>query len=290
MEPSADPAVLRQWIGRSETKTAMIHREPIAMMNATLDRDPESPPEFLPPGWQWLFFNAVAPASQLGEDGHPQRGGFLPPVALPRRMWAGGTLKFHQPIPVGAALERRSTIADVTVKEGRSGKLVFVAVDHAFHLNGALHLEERHDIVYREPPQPNAQPGAPTAATAPAPEPPAPWSRAWNPDATQLFRYSALTFNGHRIHYDFPYVTKVEGYVGLVAHGPLAATLLMDLAQASNPNARLTWFQFRGLNPMIGGQKLILCGQPTGDKGAALWILNEEGRRCMEGTARFGEV
>ena len=283
VEPTADPEILRQWIGRTETKTAVIHREPIAMMNATLDRDPENPPEFLPPGWQWLFFNAVAPASQLGADGHPKRGGFLPPVALPRRMWAGGTLKFHRPIPVGATLERRSTIADVTVKEGRTGKLVFVAVDHVFHLEGAPHLEERHDIVYREPPQPGANSPPP-----PVPEPAAPWSRPWNPDATQLFRYSALTFNGHRIHYDFPYVTEVEGYPGLVAHGPLAATLLMDLAQASNPNSRLTWFQFRGLNPMIGGQKLTLSGQPKGENEAALWILNEEGRRCMEGSAKFG--
>jgi 3-methylfumaryl-CoA hydratase len=282
VEATADPAILSQWIARREVRTAVIHREPVAMMNATLDRDPENPPGFLPPGWQWLFFNAVAPASQLGDDGHPRRGGFLPPVALPRRMWAGGTLSFHRPIPLGATVERRSTIADVTVKEGRTGKLVFVAVDHGFFIDGTLHLEERHDIVYREPPRPGM--------TVPPPSLPAvlaSWMCPWNPDATQLFRYSALTFNGHRIHYDHPYVTEVEGYAGLVAHGPLAATLLMDLAETSS-KASLRWFQFRGLNPMIAGQALTLCGQPTSAQEASLWILGPDGRRCMEATARFG--
>jgi 3-methylfumaryl-CoA hydratase len=166
----------------------------------------------------------MARHSEIGPDGHPKRGGFLPPVPLPRRMWAGSRLTFVQPVRVGDALTRESRILDVSGKEGRTGHLVFVTVRHDYSLASGLAITEEHDIVYRD----NPQPGQPAPKPTPAPTD-SQFSREIVPDPVLLFRYSALTFNGHRIHYDRSYVTEVEGYPGLIVHGPLIATLLLDL-------------------------------------------------------------
>src|SRR5664279_4565095 len=227
------PVDLRAWIGRSEERADTVTAAPLAALAATLDRDDPvpGPGTAVPPLGHLLYFLPVARQSELGPDGHPRRGGFLPPVALPRRMWAGGRLRFEQPLRVGDEATRRSTIADVASKSARSGPLVFVTVRHAISNGAGLAIEEEHDIVYRDLPAPGAVSQPPTAPSDDS------FSRRIVPDDVLLFRYSALTFNGHRIHYDRRYATEVEGYPGLVVHGPLIATLLMDLLRREAPQA-----------------------------------------------------
>jgi 3-methylfumaryl-CoA hydratase len=257
---------------------------PVAALSATLDRadPPPRPGDALPPLWHWLYFLEAKPASELGPDGHPKRGGFLPPVPLPRRMWAGSRLAFLQPIPLGATIRRDSEILKVEVKEGRSGTLVFVTVRHWIIVEGAPAIDEEHDIVYRAQPKPGE---APAAAGKTAPDDTA-WSRELTPDPVLLFRYSALTFNGHRIHYDHPYVTQVEGYPGLVVHGPLQATLMLDLVRRQRPQARVERFSFRALSPMFADRRLRIGGRPdAGGTKVALWVADDSGRLAMEGEA-----
>jgi 3-methylfumaryl-CoA hydratase len=274
---------LADWIGRSMSVTETASAWPIQAMAATLDRTDPVPQagSAIPPGWHWLYFNPAAPASELGADGHPKRGGFLPPVPLPRRMWAGGRLRFERPLTVGAVVTRDSTIAEVTVKRGRSGTLVFVTVRHALSDEDGLCLTEEHDIVYREPPDPAAAPAAPVVAPADQI-----WRRDVLPDPVMLFRYSALTFNGHRIHYDRPYVTEVEGYPGLIVHGPLIATLLLDLVRREAPAQQVTAFSFRAVRPLFDGRPFTVNGVPTAG-GCRLWAADGEGYLCMEATAEL---
>ncbi len=270
---------LADWIGCTETASETIEAGRIAALAATFDRDP--PIEAVPPGWHWAFFNTVAKARDLGRDGHPKRGGFLPPVALPRRMWAGGRLAYHAPLPVGAVATRVSRIAKVEEKHGRSGPLVFVTVHHAISADGTLRLEEEHDIVYRADPDP-AHP-APKPPQAPSGED---WSRRVVADATLLFRYSALTFNGHRIHYDRTYAREVEGYEGLVVHGPMIATMLQDLA-VERAGRALKHFEFRAMSPLFDMQAFELCGRREGD-GARMWARGPHGILAMQANATFG--
>ena len=280
-----DEATLRQWIGRSESVEDVVTPTPVAALSATLDAPPERPPDGtpLPPLWHWLYFLPLHRQSDIGPDGHATRGGFLPPVPLPRRMWAGSQLSFHEPLRVGDRLVRTSTIDDVTVKRGRSGTLVFVRVRHLVARNGAPApaLTEFHDIVYREA----AVPGAPEPAPQPAPERSA-WQRTVVPDDVLLFRYSALTFNGHRIHYDRRYVTEVEGYPGLIVHGPLLATLLLELPRREAPAARVTAFEFRARRPVFDLRPFDVCGALSDDRREArLWIRDPDGMLAMEGRA-----
>ncbi|HUZ62998.1 MAG TPA: MaoC family dehydratase N-terminal domain-containing protein [Acetobacteraceae bacterium] len=274
---------LRQWIGRRETAADTITPVPVAALSATLDRDdpPPTPGTVLPPLWHWLYFLPVHRQSEIGADGHAKRGGFLPPVSLPRRMWAGGRYVFHQDLHVGEAIARTSTIADVSMKEGQSGRLVFVLVRHEIAGESGLALTEEHDIVYREAPAP----GAPPPAARPAPEDAA-WRRRIVPDDVLLFRYSALTFNGHRIHYDRRYVTEVEGYPGLIVHGPLIATLLADLLRR-HENRRLATFNFRAMSPLFDIAPFEVCGRPDGNK-ISLWARNAAGGLAMQADAVAG--
>ncbi len=278
---------LQSWIGRSETLVDHISATPVRALAATLDHPDAAVPAGTPllPLWHWLYFLPLRRASEIGPDGHPQRGGFMPPIEQPRRMWAGSQFEWHAPICVGDAVQRTSTIANVSSKAGRSGKLVFVKVRHELHCNGAAQpaLVEWHDIVYREARQPgDAEPppqAAPTAAT---------WRRAITADEVLLFRYSALTFNGHRIHYDRPYATQAEGYPGLVVHGPLLATLLLDLLRRHVPQAEVASFQFRAVRPTFDGQAFTLNGSPDADsngKTVKLWAQDHEGWLTMDATA-----
>ncbi len=275
-----DIAHLRSWIGRQDLLHDSITQFPVAALAATLDRDDADPQpgDVLPPLWHWLYFLPRARQSQLGADGHPQRGGFLPPVALPRRMWAGGRLQFPGTLRVGDPVTRTSTVADVSLKEGRTGPLVFVLVRHEIAGPDGVAVTEEHDIVYRGLPGPREAPPTPRAA----PEAAA-WRRDITPDDVLLFRYSALTFNGHRIHYDRRYVTQAEAYPGLVVHGPLLATLLADLVRR-NTDRRLAAFRFRAASPVFDTTPFALCGQAEGDR-AALWVRRTDGTLAMEAEA-----
>jgi 3-methylfumaryl-CoA hydratase len=276
---------LRKWIGKTESRDDQITPTPIAALSATLDRDDPLPRtgDPLPPLWHWLYFLPIHRQSEIGPDGHAKRGGFLPPVPLPRRMWAGGRLRFEQPLRVADAISRISRIADVSLKQGRAGPLVFVLVRHEISNTQGLAWTEEHDIVYREHPK--------SGEKAPAPEPgptDAPWERTIHPDDVLLFRYSALTFNGHRIHYDRRYVTEVEGYPGLIVHGPLIATLLLDLLRRKMPEATVARFAFRAVSPLFDIAPFSVCGKPQGDgKTIELWAKNREGALAMQATAEL---
>ena len=265
---TAAPATprLQDWVGRQEVREDLLHATPVQALAATLDHEPtpvlEGTP--LPPLWHWLYFLPLHRARDIGPDGHARRGGFLPPVPLPRRMWAGSRFEFHTPLRVGQRVQRVSTIEAVNERQGRSGALVFVTVRHEFSVAGEARpaLREWHDIVYREEPAPGTP--APAGEPAPAPDPTRPhWLRSLVPDEVLLFRYSALTFNGHRIHYDRRHVTQTEGYPGLVVHGPLIATLLLDLLHRQWPQTRLKAFHFKARHPCFDGQRLELHGQPA---------------------------
>ena len=276
---------LDDWIGRLETVVDIATATPYAALSATLDRAPERPLSGtpLPALWHWLYFLPLHRQSEIGTDGHAKRGGFLPPVPLPRRMWAGSQFEFHQPLLIGDTLTRTSTIADVTEKSGRTGLLVFVKVRHEIRRNddSAIALTEFHDIVYREAAK--ADDIAPPPKAAPTTSA---WERKWVPDDVLLFRYSALTFNGHRIHYDRRYVTSVEGYPGLIVHGPLIATLLLDLLRHERPDARVARYEFRAVRPTFDISHFYVCGEPQPDgKTVRLWARDHEGWLTMDATA-----
>jgi 3-methylfumaryl-CoA hydratase len=266
---------------RTEHAADIVAPTSVAALSATLDYDTApGEGEALPHLWHWIFFRPTVKQALIAEDGHPRKGGFLPDLGLPRRMWAGGRLRFHSPVTVGSSITRESKILNVSEKHGRTGKLAFVTVGHRINCGDTLAIEEEHDIVYREP----AAPGAPASAPTAAPES-AQWQREIVPDEVLMFRYSALTFNGHRIHYDKPYVTQTEGYPGLVVHGPLIATLLMDLLRRQLPGATVLDFSFKAMRPSFAGNTLHLCGQPSADGNSVeLWSKDHEGWLTM--TAR----
>lgn len=283
--PSLDIDHLKSWIGRTETAHDVVAPRLARELHATLDYEgPEPHPgDPAPLAVHWCLAPPAAKTSGLGPDGHPARGGFLPPVPLPRRMWAGSTLRLEDRLRVGDEVERRSRIADVMVKEGRSGLLCFVAVDHEIFTSRGLAVAERHDIVYRA-----LGPQAVPAAAVPMPLGPVPMEAEWHRDMlagpVTLFRYSALTFNGHRIHYDRPYVREEEFYPGLIVHGPLQATLLLDLA-TSVLGLPPKDFAFRGLGPLFDFMPFRLCAR-TVEAGVSLWIEAGGGIRTMEALAR----
>ncbi len=236
------------------------------------------------PGGHWLYCLSAASPDALGADGHAARGGFLPPVSLPRRMAAGGALRFLEPLRVGAALERRSRLSDVAVKEGPSGTLVFVHVHHEVRQDSSLALIEDQRIVYSGPGAAGAAPrGCPRSGKTPS------WTRTIRPDAALLFRYSALTYNGHRIHYDRRYATEEEGYAGLVVHGPLIATYLLDLCLRNRPGSSVAEFAYRPIRPLFEGKPIVLAGGP-GESGETveLWALGPDGEVAIRASARFG--
>lgn len=271
---------LQTWIGQSARSSDQLTIRHAQLLAATLG----APDEIchigqpMPPLWHWAYFLEGQPETKLGRDGHPARGGFLPPVPLPNRMWAGGKLEFHRPLKFGASVERLSSIIGVEHKQGRSGHLVFVKVEHRVFSGDELALTEHHDIVYKE--------AAGASPTKPAPQDgsrSATHSRQICPSSTMLFRYSALTFNGHRIHYDADYCRNVEGYDNLVIHGPLKATLLANYAQEIS-QLPLRTFEYRGLRPATLGTLLTLNAIQEPD-GISLWTSLEDGTPTMQAYA-----
>ncbi len=276
---------LQAWVGKTEVLEDVITAAPLRGLSATLDRNdpPLTPDAAVPPLWHWLYFLPQHRQSEIGRDGHARRGGFLPPVPLPRRMWAGGRLQWQadNPLRAGDVVQRRSTIASVQHKSGRSGELVFVLVRHEISNAQGPCLSEEHDIVYRAAAQPGEAGAAPQSAPAKAP-----WQREVYADDVLLFRYSALTFNGHRIHYDRQYVTTEEGYPGLVVHGPLIATLLLDLLRRQMPQARVAAFSFKAVRPTFDQHHLRVNGALQADgKTVDLWAQDHEGWLTMQGQA-----
>ncbi len=273
---------LRGWIGRSEEATDRVSPQMVQAFRATLDADPGAPEpgEPAPLAIHWCLSPAIRPMRELGPDGHPARGGFLPPVPLPRRMWAGGEIRHREPLRVGDTVRRRSRIGDVQVKQGRTGALCFVAVHHDFETERGPALSERHDIVYRAM-TPGRSGPPPEAAEGP---PEADLGHVVDPTPTLLFRYSALTFNGHRIHYDRAYATGEEGYPGLVVHGPLQATWLLHLAARMRDGRVPGVFRFRGLSPVFDGAPLTIAGRLTEGGAGEGWTRTADGRVGMQAT------
>lgn len=273
------------WIGRTIEQQDMLTAAALARFRATIDSDAAG--DEAAQAIHWCLCLPDAPTAALGADGHPRRNdspdSFMPPVALPRRMWAASDLRFHNPIRAGAAIARRSTIAAIAEKEGASGRLVFVEVDHVTHADGALAVSERQTIVFREP----APRAVPTAAPAPGAGPDLSewsWHRSLVPSEAMLFRYSALTFNSHRIHYDRPYAQNEEGYPGLVVHGPLTATLLLDLAQRELGANALGSFRMRAAAPTFAGEPLHLVGRESA-QGWEMAAIGADGRTIITASA-----
>ena len=275
---------LKQWIGRTEEATDVVTAQLVKGLRATLFQEIGQPKtgDAAPFTTHWCLAPPVYPMSQLSQDGHPTRGGFLPPVPLPRRMWAGGQLEFIEPLRVGDEVKRSSRISDVTLKSGSTGTLCFVAVDHVITTPRGTAIRERHDIVYRE------ATGGPQAAPKAAPPPPVAKHRESHvSDPVLLFRYSALTFNGHRIHYDRDYVTKVEGYPGLVFHGPLQAAFIIEFAAKLHGGQAPKKFVYRGVQPLFEGSEFSINANDNAGGGMDLWTANAAGQPTMMGTATW---
>jgi|LNFM01.1.fsa_nt_gb 3-methylfumaryl-CoA hydratase len=283
---TADLDSLKQWIGRSESAIDYVTVPAVDRLSATLDRDDAFPKigDPLPVGWHSILFPRVVRHSQIGADGHPARGDFLPPVPLPRRMFAGKRTTFIAPLLIGDEVKRVSTIHNVTVKDGRSGRMVFVTVKTDISSPRGLAISEEQDIVYRGEPDRSA-------SSSSAPPQPAPGKAVWQhqvtPDPVMLFRYSALTFNGHRIHYDHPYVTGTEGYPNLVMNGGLTTLLVYELAR-THGSTPIKYMSSRNVRALFVGRTITICGEPSADnKTAKLWAQDDSGALALSAEAEF---
>lgn len=277
-------AGLRKWIGEKETATDYVTVPTIHRLGALLDRDDPFPKigDPLPIGWHAILFPRVVRQSQIGPDGHPARGDFLPPVPLPRRMFAGKTVTFVSDLRVGDEVRRESVIQNVELKQGRTGEMIFVTVKTDIYSPRSLAITELQRIVYRESPDPSAKATPPQAAPGEAR-----WKKTVTPDTVMLFRFSALTFNGHRIHYDLPYVTQVEGYPGLIVNGNLSTLMMFEIARenAGRPIAR---FSSRNVSPLFVGRPLQVCGAPEEDnRTIKLWVTNDQGGVALTADAEL---
>ncbi len=284
--PPSDPSGegnWKDWIGRSLEQRDLIDVGRACALQASLD-DPFPPlreGDALPPLWHWAFFWEMARSAELGGDGLAVGSGLLPPIDLPRIMWAGSRVAFAAPFVIGEVATRRSTIRDIVEKRGRSGRLCFVTLRHELLQKGVVCVEEEMDVVYREA----AQTGESLGAGKPPPAE-ADWCREIVPSPVLLFRYSALTWNSHRIHYDRDYVTREEGYPGLIVHGPLLATLMLDQLRRQMPDARVTRFAFTAQRPVFDSGNFTVAGAAKSER-AALWIADSDGFLAMDGSAAF---
>ncbi|WP_294533546.1 MaoC family dehydratase N-terminal domain-containing protein [uncultured Rhodoblastus sp.] len=273
----------KDWVGRQEIAYDRIGEAPARALAATLNRSVDlavDPGAALPAVFNWLYFLKFAPMSEVGPDGHPKRGGFLPPVELPRRMWAGSRCRFGAPIRVGDEAEKISTIRKIEHKSGKAGEMVFVTVHHEIRVGGQTAIEEEQDIVYMGIPETFRLP-------APIPLPPCDWREIVAVDPVLLFRFSAVTFNGHRIHYDRSYAMEVEKYPGLVVHGPLQAVLLFDAACRREPNRTPAGFDFRGVRPLFDFDTATVNGRSRDDGATEIYTATGDGAVCMQATMQW---
>jgi len=282
----------QRWVGSRESVTDIVSIASLTRMSATFDHeDPNwQPGDPVPPLWHFMYFPPVARRSALGPDGHPARGGFLPPIPLPRRMFAGARTTYHRPLRAGETIRREGAIAKIDEKSGKSGTLVFVLIRYQIFGGdtsggGELAVEEEHDIVYRDVAAP-----AKTAQVAQSTVPEPDWRRTITPDPVTLFRYSALTFNGHRIHYDRTYATEVEGYPGLILHGPLIGYYLIDLCRDNTDDRPILAHAFRARRPLFDTEPFEVVGALTGDgRGALLEARDPDGAPAMTLDVEFRE-
>lgn len=273
--------LLQQWVDKQNSAVDTLALTPVNALAATLNRPVLAMGDQLPPLWHWLFFLPLVQQAQLGVDGHGAQHDFLPPVPLPRRMWAGSRLQFLQALRIGEAVRRESRILDIVEKKGRSGALVIVTVQHDIYGAAGLAIREQQDIVFREAPSSGAVPDTPVSAPVQSLNPQ--WSHEHRADSVLLFRYSALTFNSHRIHYDYPYTTQVEGYPDLVVHGPLLFTLLVQAMSQEHPQLGIKSLNMRAVRPLYCNRPFRLQGQLSHDKQQAqLWSLDEHGSVTMQ--------
>lgn len=275
---------LGQWVGRREQRSDIAAAGPLEGLAATLDHEQTAyaSGQDVPPLWHWSYFLRRPRQSALASDGHSLKGGFLPPIKLPRRMWAGSELEFHRPLKVGSAIHQASSIADVTSKDGRTGALVFVTLMHEISDELGRAVSERQTLVYRNAPEPGAPAAAPIAAPVDSS-----WHQLVQPSPELLFRYSALTFNTHRIHYDRPYAVDIEGYGGLVVHGPLVATLLLDVLHKHLPGVRVSKFNFKAVRPLIDTESFVVSGKVDGEGQIQIWASDMRGALATIASAQI---
>ena len=270
-------------VGRRQVTTDDLAPRQAELLAATLDLG--LPPALgagdLLPGWHWIYFLDAPPSGEIGADGRSVPGGFLPDTGLPRRMWGGGELTFHRPLRLGGKAQSEARIDSIAEKHGRSGRFVVLNVHYAISDSDGLAVEERRDIVMREA----AGHGAIPARREPPDD--AVWQRTMTPSHMLLFRFSALTFNSHRIHYDADYVRDVEGYPDLLVHGPLLALLLLGHLAESRPDVTIRRFRYRAVAPLFVARPLTLCGRPAGDGEASLWVVGDDGALAMQAEATF---
>lgn len=271
---------LQDWLGKTETITDRIYPTPAKALAQTLDYKTFEAGEgcSLPDLWYWLYFLPMTAMSDIAIDGHAKRGGFLPPVALERRMWAGGRFKFNHDLIIGEDITKTSEIIKIAEKEGKLGKMVFVTVRHLIESARGIAVEEEHDIAYLPKPKSFIPP-----ASNPVPDD-LQWKEEYPVSPVLLFRFSALTFNGHRIHYDWRYVTEVEKYPGLVVHGPLQALLLLESAKKNNPGRKPASYGFRAMRPLFDFDRMALCGRSRPDGSHDLYTANGDGDIAMQAT------
>jgi 3-methylfumaryl-CoA hydratase len=282
--PTIDLDHLQRWVGKKQVAFDTASLRQAEMMRATLDLDAPEPriDETLPPLWTWIYFPDATRNRDLGDDGYPSGAGFLPPIPLPNRMWAGGKFVFDRPIPIGATMEKRSEVASIDHKKGQSGDLLFVKLRHEFFVDGERCVSEDHDIVYRGATPPTA---AASKATTSNPPPAGKYQRDWIPDSIQLFRYSALTFNSNPVHFDADYCRRTAGYDDILVHGPLSATLLACLS-SEVANAPMKSFTYRARSPFFLGQRAVMGAQPRAG-GCEAQVCLEDGRVIMDATATW---
>jgi 3-methylfumaryl-CoA hydratase len=276
---------LRQWVGREQVVEDPLCDFPARALGAMLEHDRTvSMGDALPPCWHWLYFLETPRSSMTGLDGHPRMGKFLPPIPLPRRMWAAGSLKILRLLRLGGVAQKRSRIRSIDHKTGKSGDLVFVVIEHQLSQAGQVCIQEEQTLVYRAMPTGRMASSAGEHATVAAD-----WSSPFNPDSVALFRYSALTFNAHRIHYDRDYATQEEFYPGLVVQAPLLVTLLLDLVDREITDMSLKDLRFRAVRPAFDSSPVQLLGQRS-DRHVNLWTADAENFVGISATAELGEM
>ena len=277
-------AELENWIGKQRRSRQTLDPWPVQALSAVLELPLQPPGQTLPGLWHWLYFLETAQRCRIGDDGHPRKGEFMPPVANPRRMFAGARTRYQQALQIGAPTELSEIVLAIQEKPGKSGSMTIVTVAHEYSQESAVCVTEERDFIYL-PARPAGTPTAELDKELSAIEA-ATWSLDVVTDPVQLMRFSALTFNSHRIHYDAPYAREQEGYPALVVHGPLTAILLSELCR-QHSKTELESFSFRAMNPVFVGQILRLRGEPDGHGGANLTAYTPAGKPAMTASASF---